>query len=72
MDRLIHFWKDILASGEEKAKIICVQVIIPAGDLILMLRAYLDRGHKEGATSAVVCVATVVFEPTGYKRFVRP
>jgi len=47
--------------------------MLPDGKgLVAMLKAYLDRGFKQNATSGVMCVASVIFKPTHYKQFVRP
>jgi hypothetical protein len=37
-----------------------------------MLNVYLDRGAKSDSEDSIVSVASAIFKPLGYKRFVRP
>lgn len=37
-----------------------------------MMKVFMDRGAKSDADDSVVAVAATVFNPLGYKRFVRP
>lgn len=42
------------------------------GELLVMIKVYLDLGDKRDASDGVICVAATAFKPIEYKRFVRP
>ena len=42
------------------------------GGLLVMMKVYLDRGAKSDSDDSIVSVASAIFKPLGYKRFVRP
>lgn len=47
--------------------------LLPAGNgFLVMLKGYLDRGEKADATTGIMCVASVIFKPVQYTKFIRP